>query len=217
MSLSATSRLSQLVRSAQPTFSRSLFNASQPSGLLLARRNYTTEETQAVERKNGNQQQHQQQQIQRGGHGRRELGHRHRRHWDPFRDFFGDDFYSAFSLPTLTSAIPNTWTPSVDISETEKEFTIHAELPGVKKEDLKLQIDDDVLTVQGERKFEKVEEGREFRKRERSYGSFARTFQLPEGVDQESIKASFKDGVLEVSIPKAQEQKPKGRTIEVEA
>lgn len=142
--------------------------------------------------------------------------HRHRRHWDPFRDLFGDDFYSTFGLPAV-SAQPNTWTPTVDISESDKEFTIHAELPGVKKEDIKLQIDEDVLTIQGERKFEKTEESREFRKRERSYGSFVRTFQLPEGVDQELIKASFKEGVLDISIPKVLEQKPKGRTIEVDA
>ena len=168
-----------------------------------------------MERKNGHQQQHQVQRGGGGGGGRRDL-HRHRRHWDPFRDFFGDDLYSAFGLPAV-SAQPNTWTPTVDISESDKEFTIHTELPGVKKEDIKLQIEEDVLTIQGERKFEKTEEGREFRKRERSYGSFVRTFQLPEGVDQELIKASFKDGVLDISIPKVLEQKPKGRTIEVDA
>jgi HSP20 family protein len=87
------------------------------------------------------------------------------------------------------------WAPSVDISETDGAYQIKAEIPDVKKEDVKVTLEDGVLTIQGERKQEKEERGKKYHRVERSYGSFVRSFTLPDLVDEEKVKAEFKDGV----------------------
>jgi HSP20 family protein len=107
------------------------------------------------------------------------------------------------------------WTPSVDISETESEYQIKAEIPDVKKEDVKVTVEDGVLTIQGERKQEKEEKGKKFHRIERSYGSFVRTFSLPDVIEEEKVKAEFKDGVLNLHLPKSEKAKPKAIEVKV--
>lgn len=105
------------------------------------------------------------------------------------------------------------WSPLVDISEDDKEYLIKAELPDVKKEDVKLNIHDDVLSISGERRYEKEEKGKKYHRVERAYGSFMRSFTLPDDADASKISAECKDGMLKVHLPKSEKAKPK--TIEV--
>ena len=105
------------------------------------------------------------------------------------------------------------WAPAVDIHETDQEYLIKADLPEVKKEDVKVELVDGVLTLQGERKLEKEEKGKKFHKIERAYGKFVRRFAVPTEVDPTKVLAEFKDGVLNVRLPKSAEAKP--RAIEV--
>ena len=105
------------------------------------------------------------------------------------------------------------WLPSVDISEDDKEFLVKAELPDVKKEDIKVHVENGVLTITGERKFEKEDKGRKYHRIERSYGNFTRSFTMPEAVKADKVTADFKDGVLHVCLPKDERAKPK--TVEI--
>lgn len=109
----------------------------------------------------------------------------------------------------------------MDVSESEKDIRVTAELPGVKPEDLKVELVDDVLTVSGEKKTEvkdeKEEEGRRYHRIERSYGSFSRSLRLPPGVDETAIEAAFKDGVLTVTVKKPAELLAATKKIEVKA
>lgn len=107
------------------------------------------------------------------------------------------------------------WVPTVDISESEGEYLIKAELPEVKKEDVKVTVEDGVLTIQGERRQEKEEKGKRFHRVERSYGSFVRSFTLPESVDDTAVKAEYKDGVLALHLPKTEKVKPKAIEVKV--
>jgi HSP20 family protein len=107
------------------------------------------------------------------------------------------------------------WTPTVDISETDGEYQIRAEIPDVKKEDVKVTVEDGVLTIQGERKQEKEEKGKRYHRIERSYGSFVRSFSLPDVIDEEKVKAEFKDGVLSLHLPKSEKAKPKAIEVKV--
>ncbi|TKB89650.1 MAG: Hsp20/alpha crystallin family protein [Nitrospira sp.] len=107
------------------------------------------------------------------------------------------------------------WAPSVDVSETDGEYQIKAEIPDVKKEDVKVTLEDGVLTIQGERKHEKEEKGKKYHRVERSYGSFARSFTLPDLVDEEKVRAEFKDGVLNLQLPKSEKAKPKAIEVKV--
>lgn len=108
------------------------------------------------------------------------------------------------------------WSPSVDISEDDKEFVVKAELPEVKKDDVKVTVEDDVLTIRGERKAEQEEKGKKYHRIERSYGSFERSFTLPEVTDASKISSEFKDGVLTVHLPKNPNAKPKAIEIKVQ-
>ena len=108
------------------------------------------------------------------------------------------------------------WAPRVDIAETDKAFEIKAEIPEVNKEDVKVTVHNGVLTIQGERKQEKEEKGKKFHRVERYYGSFTRSFTLPDNIDETKISASFKDGVLNLQIQKAEEAKPKSIEVKVE-
>lgn len=94
------------------------------------------------------------------------------------------------------------WSPKVDISENDKALNVHAELPGIKKEDIKLEVHNNTLTISGERKHEKKEDTEKYHRFERSYGKFSRSFSLPQGVDPATVQATYADGVLNVSIPK---------------
>ena len=119
-------------------------------------------------------------------------------------------FYSPFFVPqyTKTDADRYTWAPSVDVSETEDVFEVRAELPGVAKEDLHVSVKDNLLTLSGEKRQEKVDDTQNYRRTERRYGSFQRRFTLPSEVEADDIKAEFSDGVLTLSIPKPEAVKP---------
>jgi HSP20 family protein len=142
--------------------------------------------------------------------------------WDPFREIedlsnrlnrmFGRSNLTASSGETL--AFPD-WAPSVDVAETAEEFQIKAELPGVKKEDLKVNIENGVLTLSGERRQEKEEKGKKYHRVERSYGSFMRSFTLPDNVDAAKLHAEYKDGLLNVRLPKTAAEKPKSVEVKV--
>jgi HSP20 family protein len=140
--------------------------------------------------------------------------------WDPFREIedMVDRYTKAVGWPRQASQEVMTtgdWTPRVDIAETEKEFVIKAEIPEVKKEDVKVTVDNGVLTIRGERKQEKEEKGKKYHRIERYYGSFTRSFTLPENVDDTKIEASFKDGILNLQVPKSREAKPKAAEIKI--
>ena len=94
------------------------------------------------------------------------------------------------------------WSPLVDITEDEKEYVVKAEVPEMKKEDIKLNVHDDVLTISGERKYEKEEKGKKYHRVERAYGSFVRSFTMPEDADGTKVSAEYKDGVLNLTLPK---------------
>jgi HSP20 family protein len=107
------------------------------------------------------------------------------------------------------------WSPLVDITEDDKEYLIKAELPEVKKEDVKLSIHDNVLSISGERKYEKEEKGKKYHRVERAYGSFMRSFTLPEDADAGKVGAEYKDGILKVHLPKSEKAKPKSIEVKV--
>ena len=108
------------------------------------------------------------------------------------------------------------WTPLVDVTEDENEFRIKAELPEVHKEDVKVLIENNVLRISGERRFEKGEEAKTYHRTERSYGSFERSFTLPESSKPEAMTAEYKDGLLTLHIPKNKEVAPKPIEVKIE-
>ena len=108
------------------------------------------------------------------------------------------------------------WAPLVDITEDDHEYLIKAELPEVKKSDVKVRVDDGVLFISGERNFEKEEKGKRYHRIERGYGAFARSFTLPDSVDAEHVKADFKNGVLTVTLPKKELAKPRAIKVQVQ-
>jgi HSP20 family protein len=123
-----------------------------------------------------------------------------------FNDFFG-----------RTSQDQNltTWAPAVDIYEGEHELVVKADLPDIKPEELDVRVENNILTIRGERKFEKKVDEKNYLRVERAYGSFARSFSLANTVNTEAIKADYKDGVLTLSIPKREEAKPKQIKVNV--
>jgi HSP20 family protein len=143
--------------------------------------------------------------------------------WDPFKEL--EEMEKR--LATLFGRVPlrsegekeamtvAEWSPLVDITEDEKEYLIKAELPEVKKEDVKLTIQDNVLSISGERKYEKEEKGKKYHRVERAYGSFMRSFTLPEDADGSKVSAEYKDGVLKVHLPKSEKAKPKAIEVKV--
>ena len=107
------------------------------------------------------------------------------------------------------------WSPLVDITEDEKEYIVKAEIPEMKKEDIKINVHDDVLSISGERKYEKEEKGKKYHRVERAYGSFVRSFTLPEDADGSKVNAEYKDGVLKVHLPKSEKAKPKAIEVKI--
>ena len=141
--------------------------------------------------------------------------------WDPSREI--DDLFERYTKavgqPRAGSQeviATGDWAPRVDIAETDKAFEIKVEIPEVNKEDVKVTVDNGVLTIRGERKQEKEEKGKKFHRVERYYGIFTRSFTLPDNVDETKVKASFKDGMLNLQIPKTAEAKPKAIEVKVE-
>ena len=107
------------------------------------------------------------------------------------------------------------WIPPVDIAEDDKEYAIKVELPGVNKEDVRVSVEGGVLSISGERKAEKEEKNKKYHRIERTYGSFARSFTLPEGTASDKVSAEFKDGVLRVHLPKDEAAKPKSIDVKI--
>lgn len=114
----------------------------------------------------------------------------------------------------LTEPSARPWTPAVDILETENDLILKMDVPEVELEDVDIRLENHTLTVKGERKFENLADSRAYHRIERSYGSFARTFTLPDTVDTEKVRADYKNGVLSITLPKKEVAKP--RTIRVE-
>jgi HSP20 family protein len=106
------------------------------------------------------------------------------------------------------------WAPSVDVAENENAYEVKAEIPGMKKEDIKVNLEDDVLTIQGEKKEEIEKKEKNVQISERVYGRFQRSFRLPKRTRTEAIKATYKDGILTLEIPKAEESKPAAIPVE---
>jgi len=124
-----------------------------------------------------------------------------------------ENFFS--TRPRRTGLLEGTWQPSVDVSETDDEIIVKAELPGLTHDDINISLTDNVLTIKGEKKQEKEDKGENYHRVERSYGNFQRTFTLPSSVQSENTKATFKDGILTINIPKTEEAKPKEIKINV--
>jgi HSP20 family protein len=142
------------------------------------------------------------------------------RKWEPLGDF--DDLFSRL-MPATLSRIPRLepgmkidWSPSADISESETEYLIRAELPAVKKEDIKVRISNGVITLEGERRQEKEDKGEKMHRVERFYGSFSRSFALPDNADVANVKAESKDGLLTLKIPKLKSTPPRSVDVKVE-
>lgn len=144
--------------------------------------------------------------------------------WDPFKEM--EELTSRLAPWLATERRPADgrnenltvaeWAPLVDITEDEKEYLIKAELPEVKKEDVKVTVDNGRLAISGERKLEKEEKDRKYHRIERSYGSFLRSFTLPDATDPGKVVADFKDGVLKVHVPKAGNVPPKSVEVKVQ-
>ena len=141
--------------------------------------------------------------------------------FEPFRggtalqDQINRLFNEAFDRSEGSSLTP--WAPAVDIYETEHELVVKADLPDVKPEDLDVRVEKNILTIRGERKFEKKVDENNYLRVERSYGSFSRSFSLANTVNTEAIKADYKDGVLTLGIPKREEARPKQIKVQVGA
>lgn len=146
-----------------------------------------------------------------------------RTQWYPFKD--RDELESRLATMLATRATTGDgrkeamtvaeWSPLVDIMEDEKQFLIRAELPDMKKEQVKLTVENDVLTISGERKYEKETTGHKHHRIERAYGSFMRSFSLPENTDGSKMSADYKDGMLTVRLPKSEKAKSKAVEVKV--
>jgi HSP20 family protein len=135
--------------------------------------------------------------------------------WEPARELRDmNRLFSTFFEPS-TGAVMRRWTPAMDLVETEDNYVLRADLPGVSEGDVKIELDDNVLTISGERKSAHKEAKEGYYRVERAYGSFSRTLTLPEGVDADAISASFDRGVLEVRVPKPEQRKPRKVEISV--
>ena len=134
-------------------------------------------------------------------------------HFDPLANIrlFEDSFTRMFNEPQTNRP----WTPAVDIYETENDLVVKADLPDVDLKDIDVRVENQTLTIAGERKFEKQDNVAGYHRIERSYGNFTRSFAVPNSFDTEKIAASFKNGVLSVSLPKKEAAKP--RQIKIEA
>jgi len=146
--------------------------------------------------------------------------------YDPWRDFARRRDWSPFLLcdddscdsntsnpssaltPKVNRAAGSIWRPVVDVRETDKDIIVHAELPGLKKDDININIEDNVLTLSGERSHTEKTENERYHRIERSYGKFQRSFALPENTDPSTIQANFENGVLELTVPKSAPKTP---------
>lgn len=144
--------------------------------------------------------------------------------WDPFKEMAAMQermnrlFDEIWGRPRRVEEdyISGSWLPAVDVKESKDALEISVELPGVDPKDVEVTVEGGVLSIRGSRKFEKAEEGETYHRVERSYGSFERTFTLPSNVNPDKISASYKLGVLHLTLPKREEAKPKAIPVKVE-
>ncbi len=131
--------------------------------------------------------------------------------WDPFTEMEAvlNRYRPQASDPHAQTMTKADWYPVVDVTESEGAFHLHAELPGVEKDQINLSVQDGVLTISGQRKSQHESTEGKLHRIERTYGSFVRNFNLPENVDAQQVAARYQDGVLEVDIPKAEQAQPK--------
>ena len=145
------------------------------------------------------------------------------RFWDPMKELsslqnrMNRVFEETFGSPLYRGGQPGvgTWSPAVDIFETGDEIVVKAEVPGLAKDEVRVEVENGVLTLHGERKFEREVKEENYHRVERTYGTFSRSFTLPSTVDSARIEARFKDGILEVTLPKAEDAKPKRIDVQV--
>ena len=145
------------------------------------------------------------------------------RRWDPFRELeeMSTRLNRLFREPGVRTLTENggmtltDWTPAVDVQETDGEYLVKADLPEVRKDDVRVEIQDGMLCVSGERKQEKEEKGKRFHRVERAYGRFERRLSLPSEVDAKRIAAQFKDGVLQIHLPKSSAARPQSIEVKV--
>ena len=139
--------------------------------------------------------------------------------WKPRNDFFGldllDRFFSPDEFGYPISTNNSNWLPKTDVTEDKNSYKLTLELPGLDKDNVDVKLEDGVLTVKGEKKEENESKDSRFHRVERHYGSFVRSFRLPESVKREKIEATFKNGLLLINIPKAEEAKPKEIEVKV--
>jgi HSP20 family protein len=144
--------------------------------------------------------------------------------WDPFKEMEDMQSRMARLFGLAPARVTNgnkesmtvaEWAPLVDIIEDEKEWVVKTDLPEVKKEDVKVTVENGVLTITGERKLEKEEKDTKYHRVERSYGSFFRSFTLPDAADSPKVSAEFKEGVLKVHLPKSERAKPKAIEVKL--
>jgi HSP20 family protein len=135
--------------------------------------------------------------------------------WEPFDGLNLINNFLEDTWQRPQQAQPAVWYPPVDILESKDSYLIRAELPGMSREDFNLELKEGVLTLSGERKAEQPAEGVEYHRSERLAGKFSRSFHLPQTVAQDGIKATYRDGILEVYVPKAEEIKPRKITVNV--
>ncbi len=143
--------------------------------------------------------------------------------WKPFGDLLGfqgrinplfeDDFFKNWEKQKQAVS---SWAPSTDVIEAKEEYIFKMELPGLEKDQINIELDNNILTVKGEKKEETEEKGETYHRVERCNGSFSRSFNIPKNVDQKRIKANMKNGVLELHVPKVEESKPKSIPIAIQ-
>ena len=145
--------------------------------------------------------------------------------FDPFREIDRlqnevNRLFEGYTTPpgdrSASAAAVRLWSPVVDVAENENEIVLRAELPGMKQEDIDIELTGDTLSIRGERKFESEERKDNYVRVERSYGSFQRSFTLPDNIDEEGVSAQFNDGILDVTVPKTEQGKTKARTIDIQ-
>ena len=148
--------------------------------------------------------------------------------WNPTRDLatFPSDIFNmqremnkmfdSFSRGVDEPTLPNgNWMPAVDVAEEDNKYVVKIELPGVNKDDVKITLESSILTIRGEKKAEKETKEKNYHRMERSYGSFLRSFTLPTTVKNDKIDAEYRDGILSITLPKAEEAKPKHIEVKV--
>jgi len=140
--------------------------------------------------------------------------------WNPTNLMVPDIFDRMFdemnrSLGVLNPTVERIWRPNVDVSEDQDNYYVHVEVPGMKKEDLHIDVENHVLVIKGEKKFEKKDEDMSYHRMERQYGTFERRFNLTDEIQIDKIEATYADGILTITLPKAEKVKPRDIEIKV--